>query len=83
MDSKELQKKVDDKFREHFGYTPLNERLKDVQNEFFELIKWQDVRNLKEEAGDLLSSLIKLCAENDWESAAGSRPTAAAVLRRA
>lgn len=66
MESKELQKVIDNKFREHFGYTPFNERLKDIQNEFFELMKWQDIKNLKEETGDLLSSLIKLCAENDW-----------------
>jgi len=66
MDSKDLQKQVDDKFREHFGYTPLNERLKDIQREFFELMKWQDVSNLKEETGDLLSSLIKLSAESGW-----------------
>jgi nicotinate-nucleotide adenylyltransferase len=66
MDSKELQKLVDDKFREHFGYTPLGERLNDIQKEFFELMKWQDVKNLKEETGDLLSSLIQLCNENEW-----------------
>ena len=52
MDSKDLQKKVSDKFSEHFGYTSLNERLKDIQNEFFELMRWQDVQNLKEETGD-------------------------------
>jgi len=68
MDSKDLQKKVSDKFSEHFGYTSLNERLKDIQNEFFELMRWQDVQNLKEETGDLLSSLLKLCSENDWNA---------------
>lgn len=66
MESKDLQKKIEKKFKEHFSYTPLNERLKDIQNEFFELMKWQDVKNLKEETGDLLSSLIMLCAENEW-----------------
>lgn len=66
MKVKDLQKLVDDKFREHFGYSSLNERLSDIQNEFFELMKWQDVNNLKEETGDLLASLIKLCAESGW-----------------
>lgn len=66
MDSKDLQKKVDDKFREHFGYTPLKERMDDITNEFFEMKKYQDVKNLKEETGDLLSSVIKLCAESGW-----------------
>jgi len=66
MDSKDLQKQVDDKFREHFGYTPLAERIKDITNEFFELMRNQDIKNLQEEAGDLLSTLIKLCAESGW-----------------
>jgi len=65
---KELQKKIDEKFKENFGYTPLGERLKDIQNEFFELMKWQDVQNLKEETGDLLSSLIELCTESGWDA---------------
>ena len=66
MDSKDLQKQVDNKFREHFGYTPLAERLRDIQNEFFELIRNQDIKNLQEETGDLISTLIKLCAESGW-----------------
>ena len=64
----EIQKKVDEKFREHFGYTPLTERISDIQREFFELMKWQDVNNLKEETGDLLSSLMQLCSESGWSS---------------
>jgi nicotinate-nucleotide adenylyltransferase len=68
MDSKNLQKLVDNKFREHFGYTPFKERILDIQNEFFELMKWQDVKNLKEETGDLLSTLLKLCSESGWNA---------------
>lgn len=67
METKDLQKQVDNTFSELFGYTPLSERMKDIQKEFFELMKWQDIKNLKEETGDLLSSLIKLCAENEWD----------------
>lgn len=66
MEVKNLQKLVDDKFREHFGYTPQKERLNDIQSEMNELMRFQDVKNLKEETGDLLASLIKLCAESDW-----------------
>ena len=68
MNLKKVQKLVDDKFKEHFGYTPLRERLSDIQNEFFELMKWQDVNNLKEETGDLLASILKLCSESDWNA---------------
>ena len=66
MDSKDLQKKVSKTFKEHFGYTPLSERMQDIQREFFELMKWTDVKNLREEAGDLLTSIIALHEENDW-----------------
>ena len=78
-----MQKKVDNKFREHFGYTPLKERLKDIQNEFFELMKWQDVQNLKEETGDLLSSLLKLCSESGWDAEELIENTLSKIDRRA
>ncbi|MFW6225456.1 MAG: nicotinate (nicotinamide) nucleotide adenylyltransferase [bacterium] len=67
MNIKNLQKQVKETFEYHFGYTPLNERLKDIQNEFFELMKWQDINNIKEETGDLLASLIQLCNESGWD----------------
>lgn len=62
-----IQVNIDDTFKENFGQTPLNERLKDIQNEFFELMKWNDVKHLKEEAGDLLCSLIQLHTESGWD----------------
>jgi len=68
MESKDLQKQVDSTFREYFGYTPQTERLKDIQREFFELNRCQDVNNLKEEAGDLIASLMQLCSESDWSA---------------
>jgi len=64
---KEIQKDVKRVFENNFGYTPLNERLKDVQREFFDLMKWNDIQNLKEEAGDLLCSLIQLHNESGWD----------------
>lgn len=64
---KNLQNKVKDVFEKNFGYTPLGERMEDIQREFFELMKWNDVQNLKEEAGDLLASLIQLHNESGWD----------------
>jgi len=64
---KELQNKVKEVFEKNFGYTPLGERMSDIQREFFELMKWNDVQNLKEEAGDLLASLIQLHNESGWD----------------
>jgi len=68
METKDLQKLIDSTFKEHFAYTPLKERLNDIQNEFFELMKWQDVNNLKEESGDLLASIFELCTESGWNA---------------
>lgn len=65
--TEELQKKVDEVFTENFGYTPFKERMSDIQREFFELIKWNDINNLKEETGYLLATIIKLCAESKWD----------------
>ena len=64
---KEIQNKIKEVFERNFGYTPLGERLADIQREFFELMKWQDVQNLKEEAGDLIASLIQLHNESGWD----------------
>lgn len=66
METKILQDRVDNVFTDNFGYTPLNERLKDIQKEFFELMKWSDIRNLKAVSGDLLASLIQLHNESGW-----------------
>lgn len=66
MDNKELQDKVNKVFTEQFGYTPLTQRLSDIDGENRELQRWVDVKNLKEETGDLLNSLYQLCNENEW-----------------
>lgn len=65
---KEIQDKIDKTFKDNFGYTPLKERLTDIQREFFELMRWKDIQNLKEETGDLLASLIQLCSESGWSA---------------
>lgn len=64
---KNIQKEIKDCFESNFGRTPLTERLKDIEGEVNELCRFTDVKNLKEETGDLLSSVIQLCNENDWE----------------
>jgi len=66
METNKLQKLINNTYKQNFGYTPLTERLNDIQKEFFELMKWSDIHNLKEETGDLLSSLIQLCNESGW-----------------
>lgn len=68
MEFKEIQELIDKTFREHFGFTPQTERLKDIQSEFFELMRSMDVKNLKEESGDLLASVMMLCSESGWDA---------------
>jgi len=65
----ELQEKIDRIFVSRFGPTPLGERLKDIQREHQELqqFPWRDMASLKEETGDLLTSLLQLCSECDWD----------------
>lgn len=67
MDHKEIQKKVNELFVANFGRTPLTKRLKDIEGECRELCNYIDLKNLKEEAGDLLASLIQLCNESEWD----------------
>lgn len=65
---KELQKQIDEVFTDTFGRTPLKERLDDILREAMDLHRHHDIRQLKEEAGDLLSSTLQLCSECDWDS---------------
>jgi nicotinate-nucleotide adenylyltransferase len=65
---KEIQSKVNERFLEAFGRTPLRQRLDDIFNEAIELRNATDVMNLKEEAGDLLASTIMLCNECEWDA---------------
>jgi len=63
----ELKKRVGDVFTDAFGRTPLKQRLDDITNETIELGRFTDLRNLKEEAGDLMASLIQLYNECEWD----------------
>jgi len=64
---KKLQKQVDEVFKDAFGRTPLRQRLEDIFREAVELRNATDMRNLKEEVGDLLASAIALCNECEWD----------------
>ena len=56
----DIQKKVDDIYKEAFIKTPLTMRLKDIEKEFKELINYTDNENLVEEASDLLGTVVQL-----------------------
>lgn len=63
MQTKELQKLIDQNYQTIFGSTPLTERLKDIEGEARELSRYVSLANLREEAGDLLCSTIQLINE--------------------
>jgi len=69
MDHKELQENVNKVFVEAFVHTPLTKRLKDIDGECRELCNYTNISNLKEEAGDLLATLLQLCNESGWDIA--------------
>ena len=62
-----LQQEVEKVFRDAFGATSLRRRLRDINRENVELQRWRDIPNLREEAGQLLASVIMLCSECGWE----------------
>jgi nicotinate-nucleotide adenylyltransferase len=59
----DIQDKVSKVFTDAFGRTPLVQRISDIFGEAIELSRYTDDKNLDEEAGDLLASVIALCAE--------------------
>ena len=65
--SRDIQEWIKRVYIGAFGHTPLNQRLQDVLGEAIELSRYTDIRNLREEAGDLLGSLIQLANECDWD----------------
>ena len=78
----ELMKEVNETFLELFGRTPLRQRQEDIFGEATELSRAIDWRNLKEEAGDLGSSLLSLFAECELDPVTAIRSTLAKIKKR-
>jgi nicotinate-nucleotide adenylyltransferase len=66
---REAQVQVLQTYLNVFGRTPLQQRLDDILGEAVELSRYTDLANMREEAGDLLSSLLQLINENGWSAA--------------
>lgn len=67
--TKQLQTDINRVFVDAFGHTPLAERIEDIKREAGEVARFTTLRSLKGEAGDLLTSVIQLCNECDWDVA--------------
>jgi nicotinate-nucleotide adenylyltransferase len=77
-----LQKRINKTYLRVFGRTPLQQRLDDILGEAIELHRYTDLANLREEAGDLLSSLLQLCNESGWSADDLIQENLAKILRR-
>jgi nicotinate-nucleotide adenylyltransferase len=70
MDTKELQKAVDEVFTEAFGPdTPLVERQRDILGEALEFSRALNYKSLRSELADLLASAIQAANEQGWDIA--------------
>jgi nicotinate (nicotinamide) nucleotide adenylyltransferase len=63
----QLCARVADRFHDAFGRTPLAERVQDILAQATTLGRFADVESLRDEAGDLLCSVLQLCSECGWE----------------
>lgn len=79
---KDVKVEVNNVFEANFSRTPLRQRLEDIFKESCELYRYTDMRNLKEETGDVLASVIQLCNENDWDVSELVSATLAKIERR-
>ena len=66
----DIQHQVENIFTTAFGRTPLRQRQDDILGEAIELSRATDLKNLREEAGDLLASTLMLCTEAGWDAEA-------------
>lgn len=79
---KKLQDKVNEIYKEAFVNTPLTKRLDDINKECRELCNYSDIKNLKEEASDLLGTLIQLHNECGWDLEKSILNNVAKIKRR-
>jgi NTP pyrophosphatase (non-canonical NTP hydrolase) len=63
----ELATKINQCFESVFGRTSLQDRLEDILTQTVSLIRYRDIPHLKEECGDLLTSVIQLANECGWD----------------
>jgi NAD+ kinase len=65
-DLSDAAKQIADSFESAFGQTPLNERINDIVRQAASLARFHDFANLRDEAGDLLCSVLQLSRECGW-----------------
>ena len=78
----DLCEKIKKVFEKNFGQTPLRQRNADILNEAIELERFTTIPNLKEEHGDLLSTLLMSFNENGWDPVECVEATLSKIERR-
>ena len=66
MDFKKILEMINTTYTKAFGKTPLIERLDDIMGEALELRRYSNVQNLREEFGDILTSVLRGIHEQGW-----------------
>jgi nicotinate-nucleotide adenylyltransferase len=62
-----LKQKIQKVFLKNFGETTLRQRNEDILQEAIEISRFSSIKNLKEEHGDLICSLLMSFHENSWD----------------
>src|SRR5262249_49056384 len=78
----DLSARIADRFHDVFGRTPLAERVQDILAQATTLGRFADLDHLKDEAGDLLCSVLQLCTECGWDPAVLAEATLAKIEAR-
>jgi hypothetical protein len=68
-DLTQLQAEIQETFQAAFGRTPLRERVQDILAQATTLGRFSDLEHLRDEAGELLCSVLQLCTECSWSPA--------------
>ncbi|MCP4888674.1 MAG: hypothetical protein GY904_18925 [Planctomycetaceae bacterium] len=79
---RELEDLVAESFRKHFGQTPVEERVADVQRQMSKLSRYVDSQSLRESTGDLLCAVIQLANEHQWDAETLVKETLERIDRR-
>jgi NAD+ kinase len=69
MEIAQLSERINARFESAFGRTPLAERVQDILAQATTLGRFADMGHLRDEAGDLLASVLQLCSECGWDPA--------------
>jgi NAD kinase len=81
-DLADLRARIAEQFHAAFGRTPLPQRIEDIVAQANSLSRADDLDQVRDEAGDLISAVLQLCNEHSWEPADLVRTTLDKIAAR-